>query len=372
MKLIFKLTCTNILKNKLRSFMIIFSILLSTTLFYAILSMSASIEGVFEKQMKKESGSAEIFVSNASQPIEGLKESFQDLGLFEYSRGVIQGFGYVTKLTDEEIRADLHGYATQDLDTIHSISMNTHLDDSFEGAKAVIGVNVAKEYGLKLGDTLDISINSKSYGYILCDMMRHGELDKDEVYHDKVTGRKFKLLKMISSMISYSDNNYSNATLRLIGNEKSNEVLERVGIYNSRIYGEMSGAAGYSKKNNQEKYGTTKRCARLTPRDAGLILYNVYTNRENDLYMKTMNQALLGNIYNSRIPVGVARAGSRYKVAHKTGTNSALGVYNDAGIIYNKHPFILVAFTQSTNSNAGQGFIQSLSERLTRYFDAMS
>ena len=207
-------------------------------------------------------------------------------------------------------------------------------------------------------------------GYILCYMMRQSELDRNETYYDEVTGRKFKLLNMITYMISHSDNNYSNAVLRLIGNEKANEVLTRLGIYNSRIYGEMSGAMGYSKKNNIEKYGTSKRCARLTPRDAGLILYNVYMNRETDIYMKMMNEALLGNIYNTRIPVGVARVDSGYGVAHKTGTNSGLGVYNDAGIVYCKHPFIMVAFTQSTSVGAGQGFIRNLAERLTRYFDA--
>jgi len=207
-------------------------------------------------------------------------------------------------------------------------------------------------------------------GYILCDMMRRGELSADEVYYDAVTGRKFRLLKMIRNMISYSDNNYSNAALRLIENQKSNEVLDRLGIHDSRIYGEMSGAIGYSRENNLKKYGTIKRCARITPRDAGLILYNIYVNRETDIYMETLNEALKGNIYNTRIPVGVARVNPDYEVAHKTGTNSQLGVYNDAGIVYCRRPFILVAFTQSATSTAGEGFIRILAEKLTRYFDS--
>lgn len=207
-------------------------------------------------------------------------------------------------------------------------------------------------------------------GYILCDMMRRGELNVDEVYYDSVTGRRFKLLRMIRDMISYSDNNYSNAALRLIGNQKSNEVLNRLGIHKSRIYGEMSGAIGYNRENNLKKYGTVKRCARITPRDTGLILYNIYINRENDIYMETLNKALIGNIYSTRIPAGVSRVNRDYEIAHKTGTNSHLGVYNDAGIIYCKRPFILVAFTQSTSSSAGQNFIRSLAEQLTRYFDS--
>lgn len=208
-------------------------------------------------------------------------------------------------------------------------------------------------------------------GYIVCDMVRRGELSKDTVYYDKVTNRKFKLLDMISTMISYSDNNYSNATLRLVGMEKSNEVLKRLGISNSRFWGEMSGAIGYSRSNNLARYGTTKRCARLTPQDAGLILYNIYQNREKDPFMKIMNSSLLGNVYNTRIPVGINRVNASYKSAHKTGTNTEMGIYNDAGIIYSKHPFILVAFTQSTTSTKAHTFIRKLSEDLTRYFDKL-
>lgn len=205
-------------------------------------------------------------------------------------------------------------------------------------------------------------------GYIFSDMIRRGELDADKTYYDKVTGRKFKLLPMIKSMISYSDNNYSNACLRLVDNKRSNEVLARLGIVNSRLYGEMSGAIGYSRENNIAKYGTDKRCARITPADTALILYNIFKNKDTDEYMKALNDALLKSIYNTRIPVGVHRVSSKYAIAHKTGTNSAIGVYNDAGIVYTPNPYILVVFTQGTTSNIGHTFIRSLAEQLTRYF----
>jgi len=207
-------------------------------------------------------------------------------------------------------------------------------------------------------------------GYILYDMIRRGELDEDAVYIDPVTGWSFRLGEMIHTMISRSNNNYSNACLRLIGNAKSNEVLARLGITDSVIYGEMSGAIGYSPRNNIEKYGTTKRCARITPRDTGLILYNIYINKDSDPYMASLNRALLDNIYNSRIPAGVKRVNREYEVAHKTGTNASLGVYNDAGIVYCKRPFILVAFTQGTTSQAAHSFIRKLAHDLTLYFES--
>lgn len=208
-------------------------------------------------------------------------------------------------------------------------------------------------------------------GYILYDMIRRGELDGEVVYTDPVTGWSFKIPDMIHTMISLSDNNLSNVALRLVGNVKSNEVLARLGIKDSVIYGEMSGAIGYSLKNNIEKYGTSKRCARITPRDTGLILYNIYINKDRDAYMAALNRALLANIYNTRIPVGVNSVNKSYAIAHKTGTNSSLGIYNDAGIIYAKRPFILVAFTQGTTSQAAHSFIRKLAKDLTTYFDSL-
>ncbi len=206
-------------------------------------------------------------------------------------------------------------------------------------------------------------------GYIFCDMMRNGELDEEKKWYDIVTGRKFKLLPMIKSMISYSDNDYSNACLRIVDNKASNAVLNRLGIQNSRLYGEMAGAIGYSEKNNLNRYGTKKRCARITPSDTALILYNIFINKDSDLYMKKLHEALLGNVYNSRIPVGVKRVSSKYQVAHKTGTNTGRGIYNDAGIVYAKTPYILVVFTQNTSEKIGNSFIRSIAEQVTYYYE---
>lgn len=223
--------------------------------------------------------------------------------------------------------------------------------------------------GMREGYFNSASVIKLFQGYILYDMMRHGELDENSVYTDPVTGWSFRLPSMIHTMIALSDNNYSNACMRLIGNAKSNEVLARLGITDSVIYGEMSGAIGYSLKNNLEKYGTSKRCARITPRDTGLILYNIYINKDTDPYMAALNKALLANIYNTRIPAGVKNVNKSYEVAHKTGTNTSLGIFNDAGIVYAKRPFILVALTQGTTSQAGHSFIRKLAQDLTLYFD---
>lgn len=162
MKLILKLTLANIWKNKLRTFMIIFSILLSTALIYAVLGINGSVSRVFENQLKKESGTAELFVSATSS--KGLQENFENPKYFEYSKGVIQSFGYVSSLTEEVLRADLHGYEFEDLKSIHKIELlKQNMISPFRDQNIIIGEQTAKDYNLTIGDPITLAINGKDY-----------------------------------------------------------------------------------------------------------------------------------------------------------------------------------------------------------------
>jgi putative ABC transport system permease protein len=164
MKLILKLTLANIKKSKLRTFMIIFSILLSTSLIYAILGVNKSVETIFEKQIKKETGTAELFVSSAVLNSKGINETFLESEYFEYARGVIKIHGYANNLKDEKQRLNIHGYSYDDLEIIHSISMiERNNDELFSGLQVIIGKNVADYYGLSINQIIEISINEEIY-----------------------------------------------------------------------------------------------------------------------------------------------------------------------------------------------------------------
>ena len=98
----------------------------------------------------------------------------------------------------------------------------------------------------------------------------------------------------------------------------------------------------------------------------GYILEQVYTKKDTDEHMTHFNKALLDNIWNSRIPTGI---NFKYPVAHKTGTASSHGVYNDAGIVYCKNPYVLVVFTRGETKTAGEGFIREVAKEVTNYMD---
>lgn len=181
-----------------------------------------------------------------------------------------------------------------------------------------------------------------------------GELELDKVYTDKVTKGTYNLRKILPRMISHSVNDYFNITLRHLGSEKINSTLEKLGLKNSLVYSEIMPAQYSSIKNNISRYGIS-RSPRTTPRDLGYVLDLLYCGKtfgaEND---KVFMQSLLDNIYSNRLPAGV---GYRSPVAHKTGTSSGEGVYNDAGIIFlEENPFIMVVMSKGSGSGVQQLF----------------
>lgn len=202
--------------------------------------------------------------------------------------------------------------------------------------------------------------------YALYRMIEKEELDGQTTWVDPVTGETIHLLEGLHKMVSKSDNDLFNSMLRFLGREKLNQTLEEYGICNSPVYGEISPAIGYSRENNLVRHGTVKVGGKITPRDMGMILKAVYNEKDTNPHMDFFNEALLENIYDSRIPRGI---GKKYLVAHKTGTAEAFGVYNDTGIIYCKNPYILVVLTKGENASRAQGFIRELSKQLTGYMD---
>jgi beta-lactamase class A len=177
----------------------------------------------------------------------------------------------------------------------------------------------------------------------------NGELELNKVYTDSITKSSYNLSKILPRMISHSVNDYFNITLRHLGAEKINKTLLELGVKDSIVYSEIMPAQYSSVKNNIARYGIS-RSPRTTPRDLGHVLWLLHEGKtfgeEND---KIFVKSLLDNIYSNRLPAGI---GYKSPVAHKTGTSSGEGVYNDAGIVYLEgNPYIIVVMSKDCSSN---------------------
>jgi len=185
-----------------------------------------------------------------------------------------------------------------------------------------------------------------------------GELELDKTYKDEITRRQYNLKKLLPRMISHSVNDYFNITLRHLGAAEINRLLTKLGLKHSIVYSEIMPAEFSSIKNNIKRYGIS-RSPRTTPWDLGYVLQLLYYEKtfgaENS---KLFTKSLLDNIYSNRLPAGV---GYRSPVAHKTGTSSGEGVYNDAGIIFLEgNPYIMVVMSKGSGSG-----VQSLYRTIT-------
>lgn len=164
-----------------------------------------------------------------------------------------------------------------------------------------------------------------------------GEIELDSSIYDEVTGRTYQLREITATMISHSVNDYFNVLLRYIGVERVNEVIRSLGAKHTTIFCELLPGSYVNREINIKRYGTTK-APRTTPRDLGLFLELVYNEAFGEENSKLLMNALLGCIYDSRIPRSIDYA---VPVAHKTGSHSYS--YNDAGIVLlPDNPYIVV------------------------------
>jgi beta-lactamase class A len=195
-------------------------------------------------------------------------------------------------------------------------------------------------------------------------MNKCGELELDKTYTDEITKSQYNLRKLLPRMISHSVNDYFNITLRHLGPVQINDTLLKLGLKNSLVYSEIMPAQYSSVSNNIKRYGIS-RSPRTTPKDLGCVLDLLYAGKtfgaENH---KLFMESLLNNIYSNRLPAGVD-----YKspVAHKTGTSSGEGVYNDAGIVFLEgNPYIIVVMCKGSSSSV-QSLYRTIAMKVYNY-----
>ncbi|MGE5629586.1 MAG: serine hydrolase [Caulobacteraceae bacterium] len=255
-----------------------------------------------------------------------------------------------------------------------------HINNFYKnGGKGTIGVYIKElgtnyEYGFNAEKT---NPENPEEGYFMtastCKLLsaaviyyldNNNEMELDKTCTDNVSKAKYNLKSLIPRMISHSVNGYFNITLRHLGSQKINEILEKLEVKNSLVYSEIMPAPYTSVKNNIKRYGISK-SPRTTPKDLGYVLWLLYDGKtfgaEND---KMLTEALKSSIYSNRLPQGI---GHKSPVGHKTGTSAGDGVYNDAGIIYLKdNPYIMVVMSRGSGSGV-QAAYRSMAMEVYKY-----
>ena len=114
------------LKKKLRTFLIILSITLSTALFFASNALSTTLSDMFIRQIRAQIGSAQIIIhENEFSPTPYVNpEPAKKLGnKIEYVIGTTELNGYYSPSKDELLNINILGYDYDELQKMNPVSL---------------------------------------------------------------------------------------------------------------------------------------------------------------------------------------------------------------------------------------------------------
>lgn len=170
MKIILRFLLRNIREKKLRSFLVVFAIAISSALFFATAALGTNLEMAFEKMFTKESGNAEIVMEPDWQNwsafrINKLKQLNHRL---EYAVGVYTGMSAVYKDNNEDVQFSLMGIDQKDINTIYDLQyVNNTRPSNFEGRKVIIGKAFAEDNNIKVNDKIALEVYGNKVRFVV-------------------------------------------------------------------------------------------------------------------------------------------------------------------------------------------------------------
>lgn len=169
MRIILRFLFKNIKENKFRSFLILFSVTISSALILASNAMTNSLNKTYMKQIRASIGSAEIYISpnsKSSSPFVDPNKSKEFSDRLEYIIPVLKGRGTYKSISGDEVKLSINGYDYKDLTRVNPISLKESNNvEPFKGKKVIVSSNFADKNKLNVGDNITIKINEANYKF---------------------------------------------------------------------------------------------------------------------------------------------------------------------------------------------------------------
>jgi len=161
LRIILKFVLKNIKSNKFRTFLIIFSICVSTALFFASMAISSTMENLYLERLKMYYGSSEIIIHPGADSPSGFVDSHkaENTPGIEYASGILQTGGYYNIDDKEIVPLIIKAVKFEDLQKMGVLAITGESNiEPFLGNKIIIGKTTADKYGLSVGDIMDVEI----------------------------------------------------------------------------------------------------------------------------------------------------------------------------------------------------------------------
>lgn len=172
MGIVIKFILKNIYEKKFRTFLLVFSVMMSSALFFSSLAIGDNVVNMFMSQSKQFFGSADIIIqSNEKSPSPFFNINRSDVisDKAEYIIGAVQGIGIYKHKRNETVIINLRGTSIKDFSTMSPLYLDGNVNpDTFTGNRIIISKNASEKYGLRAGDYLNIDVNKTNYKFYIC------------------------------------------------------------------------------------------------------------------------------------------------------------------------------------------------------------
>ncbi|KHD36545.1 ABC transporter permease [Clostridium acetobutylicum] len=161
MAIILKFMLKNIKEKKLRTFLVVFSIMASAALYFASSGISTSIKATYIDIVKQFAGSSDIIISANSKsptPYVNLDKAEITRDKTDYIIGEIDASA-VYKNSDKDVRVSLSGFDYSDMQTMGFVDLNQSEGvKPFSGNKIIVSKKTADKYGFTVGQKLPLMV----------------------------------------------------------------------------------------------------------------------------------------------------------------------------------------------------------------------
>lgn len=179
MGIIIRFALKNIRDKKLRTFLIVLSILLSAAVFFASNAISDTVMRMFTDSILGYYGSSDIAIESgykAPSPYFTARAAGKYLDKMEYLQGEMSAGASFQASEKERLFMDLRGI--DDLSAFSKVTEYTLLEEGnlhpFTGKKLIIGKNTALRYDLQLGQKIELDFMGKKHKFEICAIAEPG------------------------------------------------------------------------------------------------------------------------------------------------------------------------------------------------------
>jgi putative ABC transport system permease protein len=170
--IIVKFLMRSICEKKLRTFLILFSITLSSALFFASQAITDSVSNMFIADAKQQLGATDIVIyPGDDSPRQFLPRT--GIGDFlpktDFVIEAIQTSAYLTPEQNKTVSVSLRGSTIEDTNIMCPFyTVDGSTVTGFTGKRVIISKDAADTYGLNKGDSIELEINNQKYRFLIC------------------------------------------------------------------------------------------------------------------------------------------------------------------------------------------------------------